>query len=240
MSSTRIPPKRVFNKFSPIQPKLSSSMHEPGFVITAYETAGSVDVWLHGIVGDEYTQTDSLSIGQVLGANRGKPLTLHVNSPGGLAYDGVAIFTAIQMHDATTVGIIEGLAGSAASLAIMACDRIKAHEASSFAPHYSMCLAMGHRADLVDCLNAMEKLDAELEAVYMARSGNDLETVKQHLLGPHGDGTRFSAAEAKAAGYVDDIIPLSKRKPAGNTVAEPVAADRVRYLRAKTLTQRRS
>jgi ATP-dependent protease ClpP protease subunit len=101
-------------------------------------TDDAVEIFLHGIIGDEYTETDSLSVGRILAANRGKPVTLRVNSPGGLAYDGVAMYNAIDAHDGKTTGIIEGLAGSAASLAVVACDVVKCHSSAAFHPHYSL------------------------------------------------------------------------------------------------------
>jgi ATP-dependent Clp protease, protease subunit len=209
-------------------PTLRDSVFDAEFKITCSVNNDSVEVWLHGIIGDEYTQTDSASISKLLSANRGKPLSLYVNSPGGLAYDGVAIFNAIQSHTGPTTGIIEGLAGSAASLAVMACDTVKAYETSKFHPHYSLCIAMGHKADIQDTLIMMEKLDADLEQLYATRTGNAVDVIKSHLVGPHGDGTHFTATEAKAAGYVDELIPTAGKKPQGSKPKNTVSADRLR------------
>jgi hypothetical protein len=33
------------------------------------------------------------------------------------------------------------------------------------------------------------------------------------LLGDKGDGTKYSAEQAKSAGFVDEIIPIGKNKP---------------------------
>jgi ATP-dependent protease ClpP protease subunit len=186
-----------------------------------------VEIWLHGIVGDEISGTDSQSVGKMLSQHRGKPVTMYVNSPGGLAYDGVAIYNALASHKGPTTGIIEGLAGSAASLALMGCDTIKAHENGKFHPHYSLCVAIGHKDEIKDTLLMMEKLDEDLERIYANRSKQSIEVVKQHLQGPHGDGTHFTAKEAKEVGYIDEIIEPSK-KPA----AKPrnATADRIRAL----------
>jgi ATP-dependent Clp protease protease subunit len=226
---------RPQTKLTATIPALRDSVFDSNFKITCAVQADGVDVWLHGIVGDEYTQTDSASISKVLMSNRGKPLNLYVNSPGGLAYDGVAIFNAIQAHTGPTTGIIEGLAGSAASLAVMACDTIKAYATSKFHPHYSLCIAMGHKADIADTLLMMEKLDADLEQLYATRTGNSVEVTKSHLIGPHGDGTHFTAAEAKAAGYVDEVIQITGKTPQGSKPKNAVSADRLRmWKRALT------
>lgn len=204
---------RPSQRISVAIPKIKDSVFDSDFAITCTVTEQAVQIWLHGIVGDEYTSTDSSTIGQVLAKNRTKPLEMFVNSPGGLAYDGVAIYNAIQSHGAKTTAIIEGLAGSAASLAVTACDNVMAYETAKFHPHYSLCVAMGHKADIQDTLIQMEKLDADLESIYATKTGLPIETIKQHLTGPHGDGTHFTAQEAKAVGYVDEIIqPKAKQK----------------------------
>lgn len=169
-------------------------------------TADDVEIWLHGEVGDAGTLADSLSIGKVLREHRSKPVTLRVNSPGGLAYDGVAIYNALRDHNAPTVGIIEGLAGSAASVAVVGCDQVRIHRNAVFHPHYCLIAVYGHQAEIRDAIATMELLDQSLEDIYMRASGRSRKQVQKDLNGPHGDGTRFSAADAVKAGYVHEII----------------------------------
>lgn len=173
-------------------------------------TDDTLDIWLHGVVGDEYTETDSASIGRLLASHRGQPINLRVNSPGGYAYDGVAIYNAILAHDGPSTGIIEGMAGSAASLAVLACDTVQCYAGAIFQPHYSLIGITGHQADLREALEMLQVLDNDLEQLYADASGQSIEKVKQDLMGNYGDGTRFSAEAAKEAGYVDEIIKKQK------------------------------
>jgi ATP-dependent Clp protease, protease subunit len=174
----------------------------------------AVDILLHGVVGDTFDGLDSQSVAKLLADNRGKSINLRVNSPGGLAYDGVAIFNAIKAHDGATTGTIEGLAGSAASLAVIGCDHVRCYQGAAFHPHYAMIMAMGHQAELEKAMIQLERLDRDLEQLYSEQSGQSVAVVKEQLTGPHGDGTRFSAAEALAAGYVDEVISHGKKKQA--------------------------
>lgn len=178
-----------------------------------------LELFLHGIVGDEYTGMDSGSVAAALSQHRDKPITLRVNSPGGLAYDGLAIYNAIASHPAQTTGVIEGAAGSAASLIVLACDTVKAYPSAQYQPHYSLTLAYGHQADIRDALTTLEKLDAELEQIYAERSGQTLEKVKADLLGPEGDGVRMNAREAMQAGYIHEIIDVPKRNASASLPA---------------------
>lgn len=195
-----------------IPTKLMAAFTDDKWPVAYMVTDDSVDVWLHGFVGDEYDAADSQTIGQVLATNRDKPVTLRVNSPGGLAYDGVAIYHAIDQHPQKTTGVIEGLAGSAASLAVIACDHVTCHVGAVFHPHYSLVIAFGHQPEIRDALAIQERLDLDMEVLYAQASGRSIEDVKKDLTGPNGDGTRFSAEQALAAGYVDEIIPANKNK----------------------------
>jgi len=206
-----------------IPKQLHAAFHDETLGVRCAVTPEGVDIFLHGYVGDEFGGTDSLTIGATLLAHRGKPVTLRVNSPGGLAYDGVAIFNALDHHDGPTTGIIEGLAGSAASLAVLACDKVKCHASAVYQPHYSLIMVMGHQADLMDALLVQQRLDLDLEEIYRVKSGQTLEKIREDLTGPHGDGTVFSAEQAMAAGYVDEVIPI-KSKAAADTSSRGSAA----------------
>jgi ATP-dependent protease ClpP protease subunit len=221
-----------------IPSRLMASFSDEALPVQYLVSDDSVDIFLHGIVGDEYTQTDSLSVAQLLASTKGKAVNLRVNSPGGLAYDGVAMYNAIDSHDGPTTGIIEGMAGSAASLAVIACDTVKCYSTAVFHPHYSLIMAMGHQADIREALAIQEVLDSDLETVYSEASGQSLQQVKKDLMGANGDGTRMNAEAALSAGYVDEIIGHKKQKQAastGNLQASLALRQRkLRALMAKT------
>ena len=219
--------------------KLATSCCDPEWHIAYMQTSDALDIWLHGIVGDEYESTDSASVGKLLAQNRGKDVRLRVNSPGGYAYDGIAIFNAIVAHDGKTEGLIEGRAGSAASLAVIACQSVRCHDGAIFQPHYSIVQAVGHQAEIRDALAVQEQLDADLERMYATRSGQSLDKVKQDLMGPNGDGTIFGAEAALAAGYVDEVIRTPGPPPEAAVKTQPEAPSTVMQERVVAFNQRR-
>src|SRR4051812_23037415 len=58
---------------------------------------------------------DSGEFVQAVHAISAPAIDMHVNSPGGFVYDGVAMYEAIKSHPATVTTHIDGLAASAAS-----------------------------------------------------------------------------------------------------------------------------
>src|SRR5690606_33657918 len=96
---------------------------------------GTVEVVFHGIVGDDLEGMDSPSIISALGKAKGRPINVRINSPGGLAFDGIAIYNALVQHDAPVTTTIESLAGSAASIVAMAGDTVRIAENARFFAH---------------------------------------------------------------------------------------------------------
>lgn len=201
-----------------------NSVKDEGFRVLFNESADEVELFLTGIVGDEYSEADSASIAKVLSRNKGKAVTMRVNSPGGLAYDGLAIYNAISSHDGPTTGIIEGLAASAASLAVIGCDVVKMHANATYHIHEGLSFAFGHISDLEDSIEWLQQFNEAAIATYAAKTGRDEKEIAVELLGDRGDGTKFSAEQAKASGYIDEIIPLTGKKQAKNEDGKRVAA----------------
>lgn len=191
---------------------LKNAVKDDNFHVIYNETPQELEIFLTGVIGDEFSESDAGSIAKVLSRNRGKPVTMRVNSPGGLAFDGLAIFNAIASHDAPTVGIIEGLAASAASLAVIGCDTVKMHANAVYQIHQGLSFAYGHIAELQDAITWLESFNAAAVDTYAAKTGKPPKEIAAALLGSHGDGTKYSAAEALAMGFIDEVIPLGKQK----------------------------
>lgn len=216
--------------------KALKNVQTEGFNVIFNKTSEGLDIFLHGIVGDEYTGTDSQSITQALSADRSAPITLYVNSPGGLAYDGIAMYNALSVHKGPTKAVIEGMAGSAASFVCLACDTVEAYQSAKFHPHYSMALAMGHKDQIRDVLTEMELIDQDLERIYSEKSGRDTAVTRGHLQGPNGDGMVFSAQEAHAVGYIDAIVSVPKKgkRATVDSQVQALLQARVNFHAAKT------
>jgi ATP-dependent Clp protease protease subunit len=180
------------------------------FAVCWAESDSGIEILLHGVVGDEYTQTDAGSISRILSANKTKPVTMRVNSFGGLAFDGLAIFNALAEHPAHTTGIIESVAASAASLAVIGADTVKMQANAVYQIHEGIAGAWGHIADLRDVIDWLEKFNAAAVDTYAAKTGKSVDVISKALLGANGDGTKYTAQEAFDMGFVDEVIPIAK------------------------------
>lgn len=195
---------------------VENSVKDEHFRVFVQNSAQELEIFLTGVVGDEYTESDAGSIAKILSQNRGKPVTMRVNSPGGLAFDGLAIHNALAAHDGPTTAVIEGLAASAASLAVLGADKIKMYGNAIYHIHEGLAFAFGHIAELEDSIEWLKSFNAAAVATYAAKTGKTDEYIAAALLGEKGDGSKYTAAQAKEIGFVDEIIPVGSQKKAKN------------------------
>lgn len=141
-----------------------------------------------------------------LSDNRGKPVDVKINSPGGLVFDGLTIYNALISHDGLVTTTITGIAASIASIIVQAGNRRIAYENSNFMCHRAIGVCVGNESDMQDCRVWLAKMDGQLAGIYSARSGQPKATMLNHMIGEK-DGTLFNAHEALDARLIDQIIP---------------------------------
>lgn len=215
---------------------IKNSAKTDDFRVFYAKNEDGIEVFLYGVVGDEYTQTDAGSIARILSADRNAPVTMRVNSFGGLAFDGLAIYNALADHKGPTVGVIESVAASAASLAVLGADRVQMQANAVYHIHEGISGAIGHIADLQETIEWLKAFNAAAVATYAAKTGKSEEVLAAALLGTNGDGTRYTAAEALEMGFVDEVLPIGKKASKTATRADRSGelAARARLLRAKS------
>lgn len=179
-----------------------------------------------GVIGSEVRET--------LKSNRGKPVNVAINSPGGLVNDGLMIYNVLAEHEGKVTVTIEGLAYSAASFIAMAGDHIRMHENSDIGIHRAWGFAMGNRNVMMDTADWLEKTDDHLIDIYQQRTGQSRDQIIEWIDGAV-DGTLFSAKEAVENGFADELIAMKKKKkPASkNSYARRAAAMNKLKLKGK-------
>jgi ATP-dependent Clp protease protease subunit len=193
---------------------IENALKDENFRVFYNNTAEELELFLYGVVGDEYTESDAGSIAKVLSSNRNKPVTMRINSFGGLAYDGLAIYNAIADHKGPTTGIIEAVAASAASLAAIGTDSLKMYSNATYHIHQGVGFGFGHIAEIKETIDWLENLNEAAVKTYAAKTGKSESVIAAALLGANGDGTKYNAQKALEMGFIDEIIEAgSSKKP---------------------------
>lgn len=167
------------------------------------------EIALYGEIGDPWQASDARSVGAFLRENKGRAVNVRINSPGGLAYDGITIHNALLQHDGPVTTVIEGMAGSAASIIAMAGQPVKIFENAQLFIHRASVIAIGNRDMMAEAIDWLDKIDEAIARTYKAKTGKALEKINNLMRGKV-DGTMFSAREAVSEKFCDEVVSLKK------------------------------
>lgn len=170
------------------------------FNFKASKDGKAAEVYIYGVIGWDVTAKELIN--EIKGGAF-ESLTVHINSMGGEVIEGNAIFNAIKNFSGSKSAIIEGIAGSAASYVMLACDTIKAFENATVFIHNPLVdWASGNSKDLDKISEELKKFEEIYVEAYVAKSGKDADEIRILM----DAETLFSAQEAKDFGLIDEVI----------------------------------
>lgn len=138
-----------------------------------------------------------------LASMRGAPVTVAINSPGGDAFMGIALYNALARYAGPVTVRIDGIAASAASLVSMAGKRIVMPENAFMMIHNPYSWGMGDASDFEERARHLARLQGIYSAVYARRSGQASDRIVEMMEAT----TYMDAAEALASGFADEVEP---------------------------------
>lgn len=141
------------------------------------------------------------------------PVLVTVNSPGGDAFEGIAIYNLLREHPAAITVHVLGLAASAASIIAMAGDTIRMGDSAFLMIHSSSGLVMGNQEDMREFADLLEKIDDSVAKLYATRTGKPVAAITEMMK----KETWLSASEAVKAGFADSTVAEKKAKAATNS-----------------------
>ncbi len=177
-----------------IQMKDATDAREPTAAdVYIYDTIGE-DWFGEGVSAKSFAaQLSDLDVDQI---------NLFLNSPGGAAWDGLAIMNALRRHKATVNVTVDALAASAASVIAMAGDHITMNRGAELMIHDASGWAMGNAQDMRDTADVLDKLSNSYADAYAARAGGDRGVWRDRMTAE----TWFTAEEAVLAGLADEWV----------------------------------
>lgn len=179
-------------------------------VAKANDTA---EVMIYGTIGDTFwgDGVSAHDLAQQIGASTARTLNVRINSGGGNAADGIAIYNALKSHSARKVVHIDGQACSIASLIAMAGDEVVAYSTSLFMVHAPHTIAAGNANEFRSVIEALETHASAMTQAYVDKTDKPDE-----VAGLLADGMDhwFNATQALEYGFVDRIETLGQAKAA--------------------------
>lgn len=128
-------------------------------------------------------------------------LNVRINSAGGSAFEGIAIYNQLVRAAPRIEVDIDGMALSIASIIAMSGERIRMAENAMLMIHDPWTLAMGDADDLRKTADLLDGMKDNLVTTYNRRTGIDRDELSELM----AEETWFQAAEALERGFVDEV-----------------------------------
>ena len=128
-------------------------------------------------------------------------LALKIHSPGGEVFDGNAIANALSRHPGGFEVQIEGLAASMATVISLGGRPVKMAANGFYMIHNPCGVTAGDATAMREQADLLDKIQTGIVNAYAAKSGQTSEQIQAWM----DAETWFTAEEAKAAGFVDEI-----------------------------------
>lgn len=163
-------------------------------------TGGAAEVWIYDEIG--LWGVSARDFTTELVALDADAITVHLNSPGGDVFDGVAIYRALKDHPANVTTRVDSIAASIASVIAMAGDRVLMTRRSMMMIHEPFALSMGTAGDMRKAATALDKMGDTIAGIYSDRAGGTAAEWRARM----ADETWFSDDEAVDAGLADEVL----------------------------------
>lgn len=172
---------------------------------------GEADVWIYDEIG--YWGTTAASFAREVAALDVSTINLHLNTPGGSVFDGVAIHNTLTSHKADVHVTVDGVAASIGSVIAMAGDTVTMGRGTEMMIHNPSGLVLGTAKDMRDTADILDRLAVDIAGFYAGRAGG---SVDQWLASMDAE-TWYSAQEAVDAGLADAVLGATTAPPPEDT-----------------------
>jgi len=157
---------------------------------------------ISGVIGWDVYAAD---VRRQLAEAGSEDVEVQIASPGGFVVEGLEIFNLLRRYPGNLTTRLMGMAASLASYVALAGSRVIAEENVVFMIHNAMGFSMGDHNEMRKAADVFEGLSRILAREYERKSGKSNEEVRELM----DEETYYFGPEAKEAGFVDEIVPVT-------------------------------
>lgn len=195
--------KRLFNyKNTQFDDDLKNVPHN--FGVKHDEETKNTEITIYGVIGESYwsdSWTSAVDVDNALKEANGNDITIRLNSPGGSAFDGIAIYNRLMSYKketGTKITIhVDGWACSAASVIAMAADELIMGLGSMTMIHPASSGVWGDKVSFRSEADLLEQLEEGIIDIYMTKANVSREEIREKV----DAETWFSASKAVEIGF---------------------------------------
>ena len=139
----------------------------------------------------------------------GATLEVHINSDGGDAFEGTAIYNQLKAAPIKKIGIVDGHAFSAATFILQACDERVMEVGTTLLVHNAWTIAAGNADELRAVADDLDMLMDANRKIYLERCNLSEEGLIELM----AEDRMLTPAMALKYGFVDRIAEAEAEEP---------------------------
>lgn len=167
--------------------------------VEAKAAPSEATVYIHDEISAWGISSDAF-VREVAGLDVGT-INLHLNTPGGLVHDGIAIYNSLRDHKAAVNVTVDALAASIGSVIAMAGDTVTMGRGSRMMIHNPRGAAIGEAKDMREYADLLDGAANDMAGIYADHAGGDVKDWRSVM----DAETWYSAQEAVDAGLADQV-----------------------------------
>lgn len=213
----RAPRPAWFDKAKQIAARVPSPVGRP---FAAAKKGRVCDLYLYAPIGrDEWYQPDGIAPEDVVlalkEAKGADELAVHVNSPGGFVFDGIAIYNAIRGFEGEKTVYVDGIAASIASVIALAGDRVVTNSGAMWMVHdpagglYVIGSADTIEDEARKTVTGLRKCRETILDIYQTNTGRPTSELSALMSAE----TYLTADEALIHGFTDEVCKPEPMEP---------------------------
>jgi ATP-dependent protease ClpP protease subunit len=149
----------------------------------AVKSDGTLELLVYEEIGIDWWTGEGVTAAsvkeQIDAAGIFSKIAVRINSPGGDAFEGVAIFNVIRAQGKPVNVFVDGIAASAASIVAMAGDTRTMGSGAMLMIHNAWSSCVGYAEDMRKMADTLDKVSASVASIYVERGGITAEKAKQ-------------------------------------------------------------
>ena len=199
LRSSHLPKGKMMNKINSKDARrfFNATQTEKVLTMEIYDVIGA-DMFGDGITASAVSDA-------IAQAGEHDCINLRINSPGGDAFEGVAIYNLLKNNGKPVQVNVDGLAASAASIVAMSGDKICMGTGSMMMIHPAQGMAMGDAKAVREFADTLDQVSASIADIYVERTKNSKKAVTEMM----NAETWMSSKEAVKNGFATEVVSNS-------------------------------
>jgi ATP-dependent protease ClpP protease subunit len=182
------------------------------------DNGGVFQIYFTDMIDDWFGISAGMIVEALLAAD-GRDVLVHLNSPGGMVTEGLAIHSAFKQYSGKVTFRVEGMAASAASFVMLAGDEVVIEPAALVMIHDAWDVTVGPASEHRKTADLLDKVSDSIAGMYAGKAGGDAADWRALMI----EETWYAGQEAVDAGLADSVVEPRAADTANATSRGPAA-----------------